>query len=156
MPLTLSPYLSNDDVCRRVPSLLVLLVGFPDVGGVFSSLLGSFGSWLVEMASSSWFLVEAKSFKFVWVEGVSDLRVYKRSRGLIRSIAMGKATMSRLLDTMKALLHAESSKEFVKSSWVGANAFIAQRGPNRCSRFVSIDVTFFGLQLNFLSTHTSF
>jgi hypothetical protein len=46
----------------------------------------SFLAW-VYMASSGWFLVEAKSealsFQFVMVRGVSVLQVYGRCRGLV-------------------------------------------------------------------------
>lgn len=90
------------------------------------------------MASSSWFHVEAKSFEFVCVKGVSVLRVYERSRRLVQPISMGKVTVSRLLDTMRSILPAESSNKFVKSLRVGVKAFIAQCSSNRFGCFVAV------------------
>jgi hypothetical protein len=72
------------------------------------------------------------------MEGVLVLRVYEGSRGLVQPISMGKVTVSRLLDTMRAILQAESLKEFMKSLRVGGKAFIAQHGSNCFASFVAV------------------
>jgi hypothetical protein len=100
-----------------------LLVSLFQVGlfFVFQALLVcGWLRWLLPVGSSL-----RLSLEFVCVEGVSVLRVYERSRGLVQSISMGKVTVSWLLDTVRALLQVDSSKEFVKSSRVGVKDFIA-------------------------------
>lgn len=56
--------------------------------------------------------------------GGSVLQVFERSKGSVHSVFLEKVTVSWLLVTMEALLQAEGSKEFVKSSRVGNKAFI--------------------------------
>lgn len=73
-----------------------------------------------------WFYIEAKSFKFAVEEGVSVLWIFERSRGVLRSVFLGKVSVAWLLDMVEALTQAEGLKECLKSSRVGSRAFLAQ------------------------------
>lgn len=66
------------------------------------------------------------------------LWVYERSRAFVRSVSLGKASVLWLLDIMRALLQAESSKEFVEFLRMGIKAFIAQHGSHRFGCFLAV------------------
>jgi hypothetical protein len=63
------------------------------------------------------------TFEFAFEVRISVLRVYERSRGSVRSVFLGRVTVSWLLATMEALQQAEGSKELVKPSRVGNKVF---------------------------------
>jgi hypothetical protein len=44
--------------------------------------------------------------------------VYERSKGFIRSVSLGKVSVSWFLDTMRPLLQAKSLKKFFKRDFV--------------------------------------
>jgi hypothetical protein len=71
-------------------------------------------------------------------DGVFVLCVFKRSRGVMRSISMGKVTVQWLFAVLEELLKAEASKVVLKSSKVGSKAYIVNRCANRFSRFLAI------------------
>jgi hypothetical protein len=69
---------------------------------------------LFTMGYSSRFYVEAKSFEFICKKGVSIACVYKRSRGIVRSVSQGcemvaghngRPAFSRGLEGILEMLH---------------------------------------------------
>jgi hypothetical protein len=54
----------------------------------------------------------AKSFEFTMEEGASVLRVFERSRGLVRFVSLGRVIVNWLLATIEELLLAKALKSF--------------------------------------------
>ena len=82
------------------------------------------------MGVHGWLLVEAKLFEFVVDEEVSILQIFKRSKGILRSVFLGKASGS-WLEMVKDLLQAEGQKVFTKTFQFSSRAFLAQWGSNK-------------------------
>jgi hypothetical protein len=84
-----------------------------------------------------WLLVEAKSFEFVVDEEVSILQIFERSKGILRTVFLGK-TSGSWLETVKDLLQAEGQKVFAKKFRFSSRAFLAQRGSNKRMCFLAL------------------
>lgn len=89
------------------------------------------------MGVYGWLLVEAKLFEFVVDEGVSILRIFERSKGILKSVFLGKGS-GLWLETVKDMLQVEGQKLFTKTFWFGSRAFLAQQGSNKNMRFLAL------------------
>lgn len=58
--------------------------------------------------------------------GIPVLRIFERSRGYMRSISLGKASILWLFSIMEEVLNAEVTKEFLKKNSAGSKVFFVK------------------------------
>lgn len=77
------------------------------------------------------FLVEAKSFVFSVLDGVSVLRVEKKMKDFSGEVLLSNQCTDWLVSTMEELMGFPGDSEFVKSFWEGSKVSIVHRGGNK-------------------------
>jgi hypothetical protein len=92
------------------------------------------------MGGNRHFFIESKAFelKVDHGGGAYIVRLYERGKDTLRSIFMGKASATTLLDSMEELVSQKQSGNFVRTIREGETVFIAQRCTNSKGRYVSI------------------
>jgi hypothetical protein len=86
-----------------------------------------------------WCCVEAKSFVFTVVEGVSVVRLKER-RNFSGLVLLGAQSVGWLTSTMESLLWFPGEKDFVRSFREGSKVLIVRRGGNIAGRFLEVAV----------------
>lgn len=69
--------------------------------------------------------------------GIPVLLIFE-SRGYMRSVSLGKASILWLLAVMEEVLNIEVAKEFLKKNRAGSKVFFVQRNANRSGLFWSL------------------
>lgn len=82
--------------------------------------------------------------------GVSVVRIFEKSSGVLRSIVLWKVIVLWLFATMEVVPQVEGMKEFVRSSRVGSKASVSQHCSNKHGHLMNL-VEYGGGQRGFLT-----
>lgn len=86
------------------------------------------------------FLVEAKSFVLLILDGASVLRVKEKSKGFSSEVLLSNQCTKWLALTMEILMGFPSDKEFVKSFKEGRKVLIVRRCGNKDGQYLEVAV----------------